>query len=104
VRHRVDRAGTHALAHGAVLVIDGGELVEDAEDRLVEADIDELPLARAIAGAQRIHGAERAVEAREIVRDRRRARRHRRPVGIARKERESRRRHWRCGRSRAGRE
>ncbi len=89
VRHGVDGAGAHALPHRAILVIDRGELVEDAEDRLVEADIDDLPRAGEVAGAQRVHGTERAVDPGEVVGDRRRAGRHRRAVGIAGEEGEA---------------
>ena len=83
VRDDVDGAGTHALAHITVVVIGGGQLVEDAEDRLVEADVDELPAPRHVASAQREHDAERTVESRQVVGDGGGAGRYRWPVGIA---------------------
>ena len=88
VRHDIDGAGTHALAHIALVVVGRGQLVEDAEDRLVQADVDELPAPRHVARAQREHDAERAVEPRHVVGNGGGAGRHRRPVGIAREVRQ----------------
>ena len=88
VRDGVDGAGPHALAHVAAVVIGRGQLVEDAEDRLVETDVDELPAPRHVAGAQGEHDAERTVEPRHVVGNGGGAGRHRRPVGIARQIRE----------------
>src|SRR3546814_14701729 len=54
------------------------QLVEDAEHRLVEADVDDLAAARGVAVAQGQQRAERAVDPCQIVRNGRRARGHRR--------------------------
>src|SRR5262249_52782228 len=62
VRHHVDRAGAHALTHETVEGIGGRQLVEYAEDRLIQANVDDLPAPGLLARAQREQRAERAVE------------------------------------------
>ena len=81
---RVDRARPHALAHEAGVGIGWRKLVEHAQDRLVEADVDHLAASGGVAGAQREQRAERPVKPREVIGEGGRARRHRRAVGHAR--------------------
>ena len=81
VRADIHGAGAHALAHITLVVVSGDQLVENTEDGLVQPDVDILPASRHVARTQRIHHAERAIEAREIIRDGRGAGCRRRSIG-----------------------
>ena len=89
VRHHVHRAGAHALAHQPGLLKGRCELVEDTENRLVQPDIDHLAAPGFLSGLHGQQGAHGAVDARHIVGNRRRSRRHRCSVGVTRQERQS---------------
>ena len=84
VGHDVFGGGADPLAHVSGGAVDGYQLVEHPQHRLVEADVHHLPLARALAVTERDERAERPERAGEIVGDGRRARAHGRTIRIPR--------------------
>ena len=85
----INRRRAHPLADEAKLVIGRRKFVKDTEDRLVEADINLLPNPCRFRRPKRHNDAQRAIEARHVVRQGRRARRSRRTVWVASKERDT---------------
>jgi hypothetical protein len=77
VRHGDETAGAFALADLAEETVGGGDFVHLAEDRFVDADVDDLALAGRLAVAQRQQDADRAVEAGQVVTHGRGPRNHR---------------------------
>src|SRR5262245_43564140 len=58
VRHDVDRAGTHALAYIATMMIGRRQLIQNTMDRFVEPDVDKLSAPCHLTSTQCIHDAE----------------------------------------------
>ena len=84
VGDHVHRVRAHPLPHVAVVGVGDGHLVEVAEDRLVERDVDVLARAGPLRRPQRHQHAEGAVGPREVVAEGRRARHEGRPARLAR--------------------
>ena len=89
VGHRALRARTDPLAHPARAAEHGDRVVEHAQHRLVEPEIDDLALAVPLGVAQRHERADGAEHARQIVGHRGGAGRDRRAIGIAGQIREA---------------
>ena len=83
VRQDVDRVGPHPLPDEPELLVRRRELVEHAEDRLVQREVDALPGAGRLAGPERQEHPDHAVEPGDVVGQGRRARRDRWTVGLA---------------------
>ena len=83
VRNGVDRAGAHAFTDKTAARKGRRQFVEQPEGAFIQPDIDDLAAPGRAPRMQRGQHAERRIDSRDIVRQRRGAGRRRRPVGGA---------------------
>src|SRR5580704_1821029 len=89
MRHDIHRARPHTLAHIAVVLKRRSEFVENAKDRLVKTDIDELSLIGFLPRLQSEQGPKRTIKSCHVVRDGGGSGRDGRAIRIAREKRQT---------------